>query len=80
MKKILAMLLFLSAIVERTFSATGERSDDYLVVLVPGAVLVLMWGGYRARTKWKERKQRQADALNQQAMEDNAVTGEGSEA
>ena len=62
MKKILPALLFLSAKVEMVSAATGERSDDYLVVLVPLVLLMIVWAGFMVKAKITAMKKRKEEA------------------
>jgi len=64
MKKILAVILFLPATFKEIAAATGERSDDYLVILVPAALLIMLWLGYKVKAKLKERRERKAEIAN----------------
>lgn len=71
-KNIFLAALFLSANIQMLFAATGSRSDDFLVVLVPLLFLAMMWALYEVKAKLKARKEAAANA----STEENFTTEE----
>jgi hypothetical protein len=57
MKKLLSLLV-LAAVTVKGTAATGERSDDYLVVLTPLVLIVLVGFVYWVKAKVKAMKNR----------------------
>jgi hypothetical protein len=61
MKKTTHLLLLLT-LIKSTHAATGSRSDDYVVLVVPSIFLVLLWVGYKIKSMIAARKQRMTEA------------------
>lgn len=65
MKKALIILLLPFAGNKILSASTGERSDDFLVVLVPLAFLTIVWAGYEVKKKIKARKEATGKATSE---------------
>lgn len=55
-------LLFLSLTIKQLFAATGSRNDDFLVVLLPILLLVIIAATYKVKAIIKAKKTAQADS------------------
>lgn len=72
MKNLLTALLFLLAKTEIASASTGERSDDFLVLVVPIVFLSILGLGYIIRKKLKERNMPVEQEEIEQDTEENS--------